>query len=119
MNMPEGYQVLEPPSLAPLLANPRGWDVAVAALYWVIDELRLELAEHLDGVRLEVIRVEYQGAYPALGVQYLVEMDDLGPLIEDAVDQIVLTRPASSLFRYVGSSGRDWHRVAAELLGRW
>jgi hypothetical protein len=114
----KGYQVIEPTALAPLLSDPSNHVLAVMTLSWLIEQLQGTLGGQLEGVSLEVIRVEYHGAYPALGVHYTSESSDLGPVIEACVEGLLRDRSVGDLVEYVVRRRVDWAERTATLLLR-
>lgn len=106
-----GYQLIEPATLDRVFAVPGNFAIAVAMFHWLIDELHRELGDQLQGVTLQVVRVEYLGAYPALGLQYEREGHDVGPLVEQTIERILRSRPVASFAQFVGQSRLDWDAV--------
>lgn len=105
--MPGGYQLVEPAALSGLLARPRTGDLAAEVLGCVLACAREGLGDVLsrEGAELEVVRVEFLGSYPALGLRYSREgMRDLGPTIESFVEELVRTRSAFDLIAHLGSA---------------
>jgi hypothetical protein len=68
-------------------------------------------------VELEVIRVSYQGEYPALGVHYKHRVhEDLGPLIESTADALLHERSISELVDAVAANGVSWRDVTETIM---
>ncbi|MDP2307876.1 MAG: hypothetical protein Q8P18_17755 [Pseudomonadota bacterium] len=114
--MARGYQIIEPAGLDRLLGAPPSFPVGVALLYWLIEQLKLELGPRLDGLEVEVIRVEYHGAYPALGVHYREEVGDIAPLLERTIDRLLRDRPVASFVAFLVDHPADWGEVCTQLL---
>jgi len=107
--MTRGYQIVEPELLAPLLSNPQQIDASLMVLAWLIGEVHRELNGQLEGVEIEIIRVEYMGAYPALGVWYSrAAMADLGKLIEQTTDRILKKKNVAEFAAFCAGTDTDW-----------
>ena len=116
--MSKNYQIVEPPTLAGLFGTPANFDIAVALFTWLIDRLREDLKEQLVGAELEVIRAEYHGAYPAIGIHYDSDTDpnDLGPLVESTIAKLLSERTLADFLSFVASSKIDWKEVTDKLV---
>ena len=112
----EGYQIVEPGGLDGLIRQPRNNSLAVVVLSWVIEELRGLLGQKLDGVSLTVIRVSYVSEYPAIGVKYETEREDVGPLLEEAIERLLKESPVSRLITFITTQERDWGQATAGLM---
>ena len=103
------YQIIEPVGLG--LGRLYAWSsnapIAVALFSWLIDELRKELKDELQGVSLSILRVEYAGPYPVIAVHYDVDVPDVGPHIEAAIGRLV-QRPVSEFVHYLGRNPPNW-----------
>jgi hypothetical protein len=116
--MDRGYQIVEPEGLALLLGVPADFPVCVALLRWLIEEIELELGPALTGIELEVIRVDYQGAYPALGVHYREAVEDVAPMLEGAIERLLRDRPVAHFVDFLVRNPTDWAGISARLLTR-
>lgn len=114
--MSKNYQIVEPPSLAGMFGAPRNFDIAVALFTWLIVLLREDLKEQLIGAELEVIRAEYHGAYPAIGIHYDTNPDDLGPLIEATVAKLLSERSVIEFISFVETSKIDFKEMTDSLV---
>ncbi|NOJ95627.1 hypothetical protein HMI51_22170 [Corallococcus coralloides] len=114
----KGYQIIEPSSLGMLTACPDKHEFAVAMLQWLVQGLQVELKDQLRGVEISLIRVEYQGAYPALGVRYVNEPNDLGKLIEQTADRLLQERSVSDFAAFLVREKVDWARRTADLMSK-
>jgi hypothetical protein len=116
--MKKGYQLIEPELLAGLVAAPKTFDLSIALLAWVVEVVRAELGDRLKGVELEIIRVEYFGAYPAIGIHYsAADIDDVGPLVEATIVDLVTQRPVADFVSFLMRTPRNWREEAEALLG--
>lgn len=67
-----------------LLGVSTSSEITIALLSWLVELVHTELKDRLCDVEIEVIGVEYLGAYPAIGIHYTTpETDDLGPRRRD------------------------------------
>ncbi len=116
--MKKGYQVMELSLLDPLFSQRKYFDFAIAIFYWLIRELHVELKDQLAGAQIEVIRVEYLGAYPALGIHYgnSGEVKDLEPLVEATIYRLLQEKPVIELVTFIAASGTDWKEVTTKLM---
>ena len=115
--MSKGYQIVEPASLAGILAVPESFELTVAVLSWLSAKLHEELKEQLVGAQLAVIRVEYHGAYPAIGIQYESNPNDLGPLVESTINRLLKECSVLELVSFVQTSGIQLRERTQQLLG--
>ncbi len=119
--MKKGYQLIEPACLSRLLPLPASFDVTVALLSWLVEELRVELSGRLGGAELELIRGEYVGgAYPALGIHYPApaeEGEDLEPVVESTIKELLRQRPVADFVSFLERAQTDWRKVTDDLVG--
>jgi hypothetical protein len=116
--MSKGYQLLETPCLSDLVAAPKNFDLSVAVLSWLVEVISEELKEQLDRAEIEVIRAEYFGAYPALGIHYKGDPEeDLGPIVEAMAAKVLRERPVSDFVSYLMRAGTDWRKVTDDIVG--
>jgi hypothetical protein len=115
--MSRAYQVVEPRELSELCAAPGSVEIAVAILTWVVEQVAASLAAELGEAQIEVIRVEYHGAYPGIGIHYPIETGvDVGPLVERAISEILRTRSIVEFVRDLAVSGASWRGVTEKLM---
>jgi hypothetical protein len=122
--MDKDYQVISPDDLGYLVCRRELHRFAVVALYWLIKRLRVELADDLKSVELEIIRVTYYGSYPALGVHYIrdegsdihVENVDVGPIIESTIETILRKTPAIELIDLIGDENISWEEMTRKIM---
>jgi hypothetical protein len=69
--MNKDFQILESNALHSLFAYPLDQVFALATMTWLCHQLSFELQDHIGRVHFDVIRAEYMGPYPAIGVQYI------------------------------------------------
>lgn len=118
--MSKGYQLLEAAApLAKFLANPKTLEVSVLILAWLAAQLSVELKDQLIGAHIEVIRAEYQGAYPALGIHYEREdKEDLGPLVEMKMAELLRSRSILELLQFAQEAKITWRHRADQLMSQ-
>ena len=114
--MKKGYQIIEPLCLSDLYSDPRHFEFAVTLFHWIVDELRNELNSEIKGIDIDVIRVNYLGAYPAIGISYINESKDMAPLIESAIDHLVARKPIIDLVSFIAKSNIDWKKETERLM---
>lgn len=118
MKMQQGYQIIEPTSLVPLLGNQSQAPFAVAVLEWTIDRLRIQSPALFDEVSVEVIPVSYLGVYPAIGIRYKRESaNDLEPIISDGINAIIERLSFSNFLSFIEDSSIAWGDVWKEMKG--
>lgn len=114
--MPKGYQILELECIDALIVNPIQFGFSVAVLSWLIERLHVELAENLGGAELSIVRVEYLGAYPALGVAYGQISEDVGPLIQKTATELFQKCNVGEFVQFMLRKNVDWNAVASEIM---
>lgn len=97
--MENGYQLVEPAILAKLLPAAPNEGMGLAALSWIVERVRAKLGGALAHVDVDVIPVNYLGVYPAIGVRYHGEHEDLAPTIERAVAELLSGTPVIEFSR--------------------
>jgi hypothetical protein len=101
--MEKGYQLLELSVLDNYAKRPHQHALLVAILFWLVDELNLQLKGELKNVHLEVIKAQYVGnGYPTLGIHYFNQENpkDVGPVIEAAVERLLNEKSVHSFVKY-------------------
>jgi hypothetical protein len=115
--MSKGYQIIEPPLIAPLMANAKHHECLVMIGQWLIQQLYLELKTELEGVELEIIKVQYHEAYPALGIHYTSsDIDDVSDLVERTAGRLLHETSVAELIRFISTSGVDWSEATSKLM---
>jgi hypothetical protein len=117
--MYKGYQLIPSDRLDSLVRAFKHSDFLIAIHHWLIPQLNAELKDQLANVELEVIKIEYLGAYPGLGVHYLAEIPDVAPLIEATIDRLLQERPVSELITFIVASGIDWQAETSRIMTMW
>jgi len=116
--MNKGYQIIEPACLGELMTLNGSVDVAVALLSWLVEILRIDLEDRLNGAQIELIRAEYHGAYPAIGVHYpRTDAEDLGPVVETTIAELTGRRSIADFAAFLARVRMDWRKVADDLMG--
>ena len=116
--MNKGYQIIEPDQLVGLFGNPKHFEFAVAIFYWLVHELNTDPQVIPQGVEIEVIRVEYQGSYPALGVYYKEEdrHTDVEPQVLEAIANLLQKKSVLDLVRSIQKSEISWKELTDKLM---
>lgn len=112
--MSEGYQIVEPSCLTAIFSDPKCFDFAVIILSWVASEANSRRLVG-DG-KVEVIRVEYAGAYPALGVRGTAR-DDADAVLQELSATLLRTKSVEELISFAAASGIHWRNQALAILG--
>ncbi len=112
-----GYQVIEVPTLTRLAANPTMTRFAVALLTWLAPKVQQEVSAAVSGARVSVIRVEYLGAYPALGLTYERAGEDAGPIAVDAAERLLASTSLTEFLSSLDLSSTDWSGVEQAVMG--
>ena len=117
--MKKGYTLLVAGQLDAVLRAFHDVDFLVAIQYWLIQQLQDELKDKLTGVKIEVIKAAYHGAYPCLALSYddPSNAPDISDLVETAIDQILQEKPVSDLITFFRTSGIDWSLEAQKIMG--
>lgn len=115
--MTDGYQIIEPDGLKALLGNPLHFEFAVAVLSWLIPQISAALGAHSNDITLEIIRVNYMGSYPALGVKYTnSKTPNFESRINSIVNDLLREKSASELITAISSSKRSWSEITKEIM---
>lgn len=113
----KGYQLLEVDVLDGILGLPTNFDVNVALLSWLVEQLHIELGERLQGNEVEVILAQYHGAYPALGIHYPTPgSDDVGPLVETTIAELLTRRSVEDFIFFLARTPTDWRKTTDGLM---
>jgi hypothetical protein len=89
---------------------------AVALLTWLVPRIQREVAAVVDGVRVAVIRVDYLGAYPALGLTYEGVVQDAGPVAIRAAEELLASTSLAEFLASLDLSNTDWRVVEEEVM---
>ena len=114
-----GDQIVVPESLRYLLADSKYHEYAVLILHWLIPELYKELKDELKGVKVEVVKIEYLGAYPALGLQsetinpYNSRLDEL---VETTVEKLLRDKSIIEIIDFMTTDDVDWKDVTNNIM---
>ncbi len=83
-----GYQIIELESVDSLIQNSNSLEIQVAILLLLIDKIRGLLPKEIEEISL--IKVEYLGAYPAIGLKYSTQDSiDLEPFIVERCEHFM------------------------------
>jgi hypothetical protein len=117
--MKKGYQLLEVRALDNFAKWPHQHILLVPILFWLVDEINLELKTELKNVQLEVIKAQYLGpAYPALGIHYFNRKnpDDVGPIVETAIERLLNKKSVFDFVKFAEKGNINWNEVLTKLM---
>lgn len=111
-----GYTVIEPPSLDGWLGNVKNQALLVALLTWLKHRLSQALGGDFPLMQIDIIKVQYLGTYPALGLcgDY---PSDLPERIDVLVDRILQSSSVHDFMSFALEVDVDWDARARALLG--
>jgi hypothetical protein len=113
-----GYTIIEPPSLEGWLGTVKNRAMLVALLSWLRHRLSEVLKDDSPTLRIDLIRVEYLGAYPALGVHGTKDMPaDIPERLDALTEQILSSSSLADFLNFALDDGIDWTAEAQTLLG--
>jgi hypothetical protein len=119
--MSDGHHLIMDGSLEPILRAFKYSDFLIAIEHWLIQELNSELKKYLVGAQIEVIKIEYIGAYPGLGLRYKnpEAIYDLGPLLEVTIDRILKEKSMMDFISFLAAQkaiGTDWNALTTKIM---
>ena len=113
-----GYTIIEPPSLEDWLGTVRNRAMLVALLSWLRHRLSDALKDDSPALRIDVIKVEYLGAYPALGVHGTDDVPaDITERLTALTEQILSGSSVVDFLNFALDDGIDWTAEAQTLFG--
>jgi hypothetical protein len=112
--MSKSYQVVESPLLDGYMTTSLQCEIVVAILHWLIKEIKSSLAEQLEHVELDVIRITYLGSYPAIGICYRdASRGDVGPLVESSISQLLNEKQVINFIKSLTDHRITWSDLIA------
>jgi hypothetical protein len=100
-----GYQVVELRAIDNLIRNQNSLEIQISVLLWLIKCTQSELVG--KGIELEVIKVEYLGAYPAIGIKYLSQdVPDLESFIVERCEHVLNTFTVENLLQFISENSK-------------
>lgn len=113
-----GYTIIEPPSLERWLGTVKNRAMLVALLSWLRHRLSKALKDDSPALRMDVIRGEYLGAYPALGVHGTEDIPaDIPERLNALTEQILSSSSVADFLNFALDDGIDWTAEAQTLPG--
>jgi hypothetical protein len=113
-----GYTIVEPPSLEEYLVGIKNRAMLVALLTWLRYQLSNTLKDDFPALKIEVIKVEYQGVYPAFGLQGDDKLPpDFPERLNDLVERTLSDSSISDFLNFALNNNIDWTTEAQTLLG--
>ncbi|MEP6987732.1 MAG: hypothetical protein ABI970_19170 [Chloroflexota bacterium] len=121
--MSDGHHLIIAGNLDPILRAFKYSDFLIAIQHWLIQELNSELKYRLAGAVIEVIKVEYIGAYPGLGIYFgdLPDNPDLEPLVEVTIDRILKEKSMLDFITFLAAqkaNGTDWNALTTKIMSQ-
>ena len=105
--MEKGYQIIELEFLEPLYRNQVSFNVIIPILLWLSHKVNEILREKSLKVEIEIIKVSYEGNYPALGAHYLEQSfrkikddEDIEDLVIELCEKFTRELPLSEFLDY-------------------
>ncbi|MES2070270.1 MAG: hypothetical protein V4488_07980 [Pseudomonadota bacterium] len=113
------YQIVEPEILEQWLPVARNQEILVALLSWIVKKLQADFEMQFPGVSIAVVRVEYLGAYPAIGIHYPNDRtEDLAAPVEAAINRLLSNTSIIDFLKYVFEEGPRWTEISDDLLSQ-
>ena len=111
-----GCQLLEVEALENWLGTFNHRTFLIAVLTWLARKLTKNQFVY-PGVSVEVVQVEYSGAYPCLGVFYSAEdIPDVSDLLEKEIKDLLATTSVADFLEFVFSSHESWKDIEAKIM---
>ncbi|NNG21650.1 hypothetical protein [Telluria aromaticivorans] len=112
-----GYTIVEPPSLGEWLGNVKNRAMLVALLTWLRHQLFDALKDDFPTLKIEVIKVEYLGSYPAFGIHGDDVPSDLPDRLNGLIERILFESSIADFLNFAMNGNIDWAAEAQTLLG--
>ncbi|MCC2958090.1 hypothetical protein LK542_20925 [Massilia sp. IC2-477] len=113
-----GYTIVEPPSIGEWLGNVKNRAMLLALLTWLRYQLSDALKDDFPALKIEVIKVEYLGSYPAFGIQGDNDVpSDLPERINGLIERILSDSSIADFLNFAMNDNIDWAAEAQTLLG--
>ncbi len=113
----KSYQIIEPE----VLYLRENLSVHAALLYgiliWLVEQLRNCNDEKFNNIEFDVIRVEYVGKYPAIGIHYKnPDVSDVSEYVEEKIEHLLKTRSVMDFLASSLSKNEDWQNKLDALM---
>lgn len=96
-----GYQIVELEAIDKLIVSQASLHIQVAIILWLIDHAKFSLKR--DDIKLALIKVEYAGAYPAIGIEYISQtFEDLEPIVIQECELALNNITVNGLVEFIG-----------------
>jgi hypothetical protein len=99
------------------LGNAKNQAILVALLTWLQHRFSQALRDDFPSLKIDVIKVEYIGTYPALGVRGDYP-DDMPERLNDLTEHILSHSSVNDFLHFVLDDSVDWTAEAQTLLSR-
>ena len=115
MTSNDGYQIVEPQIIQQWLNIVVHREFLVALLYWLAERLTKQLSTKYPGIEVSVIKVQYHGAYPCIGIRYPDEsVPDLCESSEQSIENLIRNTSVLDFIQFVFSSKKSWSNLSKE-----
>jgi hypothetical protein len=105
----KGYQIIEPSIIGEWLGTVKHEGILFCLLNWLVYLLLSNDDGKFSNVELEVLCVEYDGKYPAIGVHYKNPSDeDLEEYITSRVEMYLREKPVFEFVTYAFGRSESW-----------
>jgi hypothetical protein len=96
-----GYQIIEIVAIDKLIVSQTSLHVQVSILLWLIDYTKRSLKR--DDIELTLIKVEYVGAYPAIGIKYISQTsEDLEDVVTQEWETVLSSVTMKDFIEFIG-----------------
>lgn len=105
----KGYQVIEPSIVGKWLGTVKHEGILFCLLNWLVHLLLSNDYSKLSNVEIEVLCVEYDSKYPAIGVHYKNPEDqDLEEYITSRIEFYLTEKSVIDFLKYAFSKNESW-----------
>lgn len=112
-----GYEIFEPEIIGEWFSVIKNQSVLVALLTWIIDKIRISLIAQNQNLILELIKVEYHGCYPAIGIKVNeTTPDNFIDVLEIFTREILHRTSVYDFLEFLFANDIDWVKVTKKLL---
>ena len=118
--MDRRYLIFEPEQVSPMINETSNYEIIIAVLSWLVDELKVELKDRLSETDFGVIKTfgKFGGAYPGIAIysDKMEYFDAEYKLIEAVSEKILQENSVRTFVRYVGKAENDWTDITKETM---
>lgn len=96
-----GYQIVELEALDKLIISQASLHMQISIILLLIDHVKYSLKR--NDIELAIIKVEYVGAYPAIGIKYILQTsEDLEPIVTQECETALNSVTVNDLIEFIG-----------------